>query len=170
MRRFLQMNAAVARFAALALRPLDGALYRVRSVIGTDLPIFVFLGFYLLTLVIGNVLYLTPFGVANARRLLPDFDVEHFDYFGSPGYWLLLGLPLVVVPLAAIAAKQALRPAIGDRLARSSFEISFPIYLVFSILFHAYCLRTLQEQSVLQLNLASANAISAVEMRYLIIK
>lgn len=76
-------------------------LTRLRAWVVRDLPLLTFLGFYFLTVVLGNLLYLD----ASARDYLGVYNIPHnfadFAETFTAGYWALLFLPFILTPLIA---------------------------------------------------------------------
>jgi hypothetical protein len=87
------------------------------------IPIVTYLCAYFGTSVLGAAVLLTPFGQAQAKIFLPDFDPARMQTFGSALYLTMLFAPLLLVPAFALVGLRA-----SDRAMRRlpQFKITDP--------------------------------------------
>jgi hypothetical protein len=71
------------------------------------IPIITYLCAYFGTSVLGAAVLLTPFGQAQAKIFLPDFDPAQMQTFGSALYLTMLFAPLLLVPAFALVGLRA---------------------------------------------------------------
>lgn len=69
-----------------------------------------FLISYLFLVVLGNLLYFSPFGNDLGQQTIREFSINNFYQAGSVGYWLLLFLPFLAVPAIAICVAKVAAP------------------------------------------------------------
>jgi hypothetical protein len=147
----------------------DRGLANARAFVGDFMPVLFFCAVYFLTIVVGNVIYLTPHGVEMAQFAGVSDAGTIFRHVATPSYWLLLLMPLLIVPAAAAFARSAVRPVLNVKLvAHAITEISLPIYTALSALIHGYCLYVILRANVVALSLTPADFAGSVELRYLI--
>jgi hypothetical protein len=148
----------------------DGLLARWRSRLGDFMPVYFFCAVYFLTVVVGNLIYLTPYGPELARAVGAHNDGAALRYVAMPSYWLLLTLPFLIVPVAATVARRWVGHALDAKLPDVTVgEFGLPTHLISSALVHVYCIYVISSQDILALNATPADAASSVELRYVIL-
>jgi hypothetical protein len=148
----------------------DHLLARSRSALGDLMPVYFFCAVYFLTVVLGNLIYLTPRGLELARTVGAHNDAAALRYVAAPAYWLLLILPFLVVPAAATVGRRAAAGVLSTKLSAAALgELGIPTYVICSALIHAYCIYIVSSQGILALNATPADAASSVELRYMIL-
>ncbi len=132
------------------------------------MPLYVFLTAYLVTTVLGNVLYETPIGRHWPAIVITDFDWRQFETNFGVGYWSLLLVPFVVVPAIALLTRYIASPLVR-RTAWVIPDIATPIYLIFTSALFGIVIYKLGAASALKQFLStSSSADAAVEARFAI--
>lgn len=129
------------------------------------LPLGVFLGFYTLTTIVGNLIYTTPWGQGWPAASIIGFSWDRFRVGFGVGYWTLLLFPLVLMPPVAILTGGALRSTVL-RLEWLAADFPKPVFIAIVILLFGYVALSLAQADALSLLVAASDAISAVENRF----
>ena len=160
-----------------ALRRLDGGLLALRERTAQHLPLWTFLVLLVVTVVAGNVIFLTSYGITLGGALTAGFHTGRFRHFGSLGFWALLLFPLVLVPVVAYLSDRIISAA-GRRvaartgsLAPSSADGIHPaLYVALSLALHVFCLLTIYRQGILPLLASATDFYTSVNARFVILE
>lgn len=131
----------------------------------SNVALLSFLVCYLLTIVIGNVVYATPYGAALLNAAGYRTSILQFDSTFSLGFWLLLLSPLLVAPLLVVMVTPHLRRTVGKlfNFAQSFSRRDFTIIalLVYGVISFAF-----YRSGAIDLFLSGTTANEAIEARF----
>jgi len=128
----------------------------------------IFLTSYLLTVVLGNIIYATPIGgTFLALGYLPDTPLTLPGVF-SPLYWLLLLAPFLVTPLVVLATRRLLRRPIALIAITALPDINRIVYVIATVAVIGAATYMLLRSGALDLFFTGTNAVQAVEARFLL--
>ena len=127
-----------------------------------------FLVAYFFTIVLGNLLMASPIGEQSLKWLALPTSMFRFGTLFSPGYWLLLFMPFVVVPIIVVGVRSI---ASAWVIRVSSFIPDFRRvdYLVLTSVCFGYVIFSLWRAGALNLAFAGTNALSSVQARFLLL-
>jgi hypothetical protein len=132
----------------------------LRAWVARNVSLLLFLAFYFLTVVAGNLIYATPYGEAVlASAGMPD-DALRFDTTFTLGYWTLLLMPLVAVPVGVAAFRPLLSRFVVGPIVSITPEFRRADYLVILALVAGAAYYALWQADAFAL---VANAVSAKE-------
>lgn len=140
-------------------------MQRIRKNLIAHMPLYVLLGFYFLTTVLANLIYLTSWGRNWPAISMPDFSWQNFRVTFGFGYWALLLLPFFLVPPVALIARRLLKPK-ASIIAPFVADISKPTYLILSITLYSYVFFALSRSDALTKMVAAGTAMDAVRNRF----
>ena len=128
----------------------------------------VFLSAFFLTIVVGNLLFVTEYG-RERLAMIPHYAVIYeFSTIFTPLYWVLLLLPFFVTPLIVILVQRSLEPLI-HRWCSKIPEIRPLDYTVFTVLALGYVGYSLWRAHAFSLYGTGMDAVSSVEIRFQIL-
>lgn len=128
----------------------------------------IFLSAFFITVVLGNLLFTTPFGRHQLQKIPSYAVIYDFPTLFSPLYWLLLFLPFLMTPIVVILVRRFLaRPV--QRLCGRIPEIRHIDYLVVTSLALGYVGYHLWQAKAFSLYGTGADAVSSVEIRFQIL-
>jgi hypothetical protein len=111
----------------------------LREKINANLPLIVFLGFYFVATVLANFIYHTALGEGWAQSsMIEASNFSKLPLMGTPGYWILLLMPFVMVPPLAIYSARVAK-ALVRRVSFLSLEFRRFDYVVITGAAYAYC-------------------------------
>jgi hypothetical protein len=129
-----------------------------------NIPLWGFVFSYLVTVIIGNLLFLIN-SVENSLSVYSYIrEMYGLNIFGNIEYWALLFLPFAIVPLGSVVTKRYLRSRLRGVNEIFTIDIGF-IYFSFSILF-ASIVYSLYKSNALGLLFDAADAVAAVDNRF----
>lgn len=76
-------------------------MLRMRDFIATNIAAVVFLSCYFLTVVLGNIIYATPLAASMLTSAGFGLDLLYFPTSFTSGFWILLLLPFIAIPVLA---------------------------------------------------------------------
>jgi hypothetical protein len=132
-----------------------------------NLAPLMFLSMYFLTVVVGNIIFTTPFGRAQLEKLSYTAAILEFDTLFSAGYWALLLVPFLVTPIVVTLVRRAVERPL-QKTAQRFPEFSKTAYAVIAAGCFGYVLFALLKADAFTLFSSGADALSAVEARFLI--
>lgn len=161
---------------ALTFAMRNGYQQRMKSILPEQLqrwivrylPALMFLGCYLLTTVIGNVLYTADWAVNYLDEYSIPIRFLTFPETFSAGYWLLLGLPLFITPPTIWLVRKISMRHVEKRTAKIQ-DVSFQQFLVVAIIILGMSLYHFTDPQIWRLFFSSHNFSSAVEARFAIL-
>ncbi|PPA02123.1 hypothetical protein C4E44_21085 [Pseudomonas sp. MWU12-2312b] len=130
-----------------------------------NLAPIVFLVAYFFTVVLGNIIYIFPYGKAGLLRSEYTAEILHFDTLFTPGYWLLLFLPFVVTPIVVVMVKRFLEAHVFS-LSRFVSELSRTEYTFILTACYSLVLVALVRADAFSLFLNGADAVASVIARF----
>ena len=140
---------------------------KLRCWASRNLAPLMFLSMYFLTVVVGNIIFTTPFGRAQLEKLSYTSVILQFDTLFSTGYWALLLVPFLVTPLVVKLVRRTMGQLL--RKAVNLFpEFSKTDYIVITALCFGYVYFAFLRADAFILFSSGADAISSVEARFLI--
>ena len=138
------------------------SLDRFRAWSLPQLPLHVFLIAYFFTVLLGNILYATPFG-----HDLPKLNIQNWQGFGAElgvGFWELMLLPVAFILLVLVVGKLA--SPIAEKIEPAIPEFPLPLYLLMTGGLSFFVVAKLAEMHAVSRFFSGGNAISAVENRF----
>ncbi|WP_349904856.1 hypothetical protein [Parafrigoribacterium humi] len=139
-----------------------------RAWIVRNLQPLAFLVAYFFTIVLGNLFLALPFGEASLKWLALPTAVFRFSTLFSPGYWLLLAMPFVVVPVVVVGVRK-LASTWVSRVSSHIPDFRRVDYLVLTSVCFGYVLFSFWQAGALDLAFAGTNALSSVQARFLLL-
>lgn len=149
-------------------RQIGPLIDNARAHVVANMPLYVFLSAYFLTVVFANILYVTSIGKDWPALSITNFSWHRLSVTFGFEFWLLVLLPFFALPPLAVASKLALRPP-ANFLASLVPEFSKSAYLVLTALLYGYAIFTLYRASASGLLVSGADAVSAVEARFAVL-
>lgn len=124
-----------------------------------------FMVFYPVTIVAANLIFATPAGPSFLR--ITGFPTESlaFDTSFTFGYWALLLMPIVAVPLMVPLFKRILTPVVS-KLASTVPDFTKTEYSAIATVFYAIAAWTFWQAGAMELAASAHNAVAAVEVRF----
>jgi hypothetical protein len=132
-----------------------------------NLAPLMFLSMYFLTVVVGNIIFTTPFGKAQLEKLSYTAAILEFDTLFSAGYWALLLVPFLVTPIVVTLVRRAMERPL-QKTAQRFPEFSKTTYAMIAAACFGYVLFALLKADAFTLFSSGSDALSAVEARFLI--
>jgi len=128
----------------------------------------IFLAAFFLTVVLGNLLFATPFGRAQLQKIPSYAIIYNFPTIFTPLYWLLLFLPFLMTPIMVILVRRYLEKPVHRLCARVP-EIRRIDYLVIAGLALGHVGYHLWKANAFSLYGTGTDAVSSVEIRFQIL-
>lgn len=128
----------------------------------------IFLAAFFLTVVLGNILFATPFGRHQLQKIPSYAVIYDFPTLFTPLYWLLLFLPFLMTPIIVILIRRFLEMPV-QRLCDRIPEIRRIDYLVVTGLALAHVGYHLWQAKAFSLYGTGTDAVSSVEIRFQIL-
>lgn len=136
-----------------------------RSAVRNNLSLILFLLAYLVLTVVGNVLYLTPIGPNLGQLAIPDFDIQKFKTFATLGFFVLLFMPLAIVPIVAFLTRKLARLTVVQLV--SLFQEFRPVdFSIISATLYAYVACSFWQSNAIGLLRQGANSMEGVNNRF----
>ena len=132
-----------------------------------NLAPLMFLSLYFLTVVVGNIIFTTPFGRAQLEKLSYTAAILEFDTLFTAGYWTLLLVPFLVTPIVVTLVRRAVERPL-QKTANGFRNFQKRHYAVIAAGCFGYVLFALLKADAFTLFSSGADALSAVEARFLI--
>lgn len=128
----------------------------------------VFLGAYFFTVVLGNLVYLTPSGHAYLQTTSSYLAIYNFSTLFSFGYWILLFLPFLVTPLIVMLVRFKMEHDVNNfvNLIPDFSKVVFTVIVSCCFLIVVY---SLLKADAINLFTSGFDAISSVEARFKIL-
>ena len=142
---------------------------KYRHWVSKNLAPTVFLFAYFSTVVLGNLLFFTPFGKANLLKDPFSVAILQFETLGSLGFWILLFMPFFVVPLIVKFVRGRMEQIVCQVVCRLP-DFSKVDFVVISSICFGYVIFSLLEADVLRLFISGADAVTSVEARFKILR
>jgi hypothetical protein len=128
----------------------------------------IFLSAFFITVVLGNLLFTTPFGRHQLQKIPAYAVIYDFPTLFSPLYWLLLFLPFLMTPIVVILIRRFLEKPV-QRLCERIPEIRRIDYLVVTGLALGHVGYHLWQAKAFSLYGTGTDAVSSVEIRFQIL-
>lgn len=142
-------------------------LGKLRVWLSVNIAPVVFLVSYFLAVVLGNILYLMP-GVRSYLASTPYiYRIFGFDSLFSVGYWALLLMPFVVVPLVVCVVRRFFESVV-KRVVGFFPDFTPASYLVVLFICYSAVIYSFWRADVFSLFLEGGDFISSVEARFAI--
>src|SRR5262245_41808641 len=142
----------------------------LREKLNASLPLLVFLGFYFVATVLGNFIYHTNLGEDWARSAVLEADFSDLPLMRTPGYWVLLLMPFLIVPPLAIYSARVMR-TFTDKAGFLALEFRRSDYLVITGVAYAYCYYKFHQANVTEIMRNTANDVyGSVAARFEIVE
>src|SRR5579871_3537381 len=132
----------------------------IRRILISGLPIWAFLAAYVVLTIVGNALYLMPHG---SLLVTLSGDGAPIHAGRDVGFWTLLLLPIVLIPLANWVGRVA-GPA-AEAVAPLIPEIPRTVYVLLSVSLYTYVVISLGHADALLKFVSGTNATDAVRNR-----
>lgn len=140
-------------------------LDKFRFWISRNLAPLIFLCAYLVTVVLGNIIYWLPFGRLQLEKNGYTSAILAFETLFTPGFWLLLFLPFLVTPPIVMLVRKC---CAGFLQKQADFipEFSKFEYAAVTAVFYIFVLYSLFRVDAFSLFLSGADSVSSVEARF----
>lgn len=133
-----------------------------------NLPLAAYLSAYFLTVVLGNILYQTQFGVDLPYHSIgPSWYLMDTSIFGME-FNALIFLPLLAMPFLALKSRDGFSKPI-QFLAKFIPEFNRYVYLIMNICSYSYVIYRLSHFKALSLLMSGHDQIAAVNARFLLL-
>ncbi len=137
----------------------------VRQLLTSNIALSSFLFSYWATILLGNLIYATPYGSALLRSAAYRTAILQFPTTFSTGYWVLLFSPLVAIPLVLAVARPLLRrpvTALFESVSSfSKWDFAAVTLLIYGLVFFAF-----YRSGAIGLFWSGTNATDAIEARF----
>ncbi len=130
-----------------------------------NFPLVIFLVFYFLTTVLGNIIYTTYWGQAWPSYGISGFSWDNFKVEFGMEFWALILLPFFILPPVSISVARAFRPIVA-RLEWLGSEFSPRVFLGLCFILFAYVGYEVWQADAYYLLLYAADATGAVKARF----
>ena len=130
-----------------------------------NLQPLVFLGSYFITIVLGNLIYATPWGESFLQASGLSIEPLLFKSSFSAGYWILLFLPFVVTPVVVLATRKLFSAPIGF-VAKYIDDVSPFVYVICVAVLYGYVAYRFWQADIGTLFSTGSDTVSSVEARF----